>query len=97
MGAEKVELANHRVVAVAQGDHLVALVGKRDARVVVILADLRVTVVDDAGRDQLVTRMREGRQHVVPALGDLVAEMVDDDLLAGGTHVVGQHFSRARS
>jgi hypothetical protein len=43
--------------------------------------------VDDHLRDQLVVRVRESPQHVVPGLADLVLEVVEHEFLAGGQHL----------
>ena len=91
MGAEQVELDDHRVVAVAQRDHLVPLVGERDSGVVVVAAHRRVAVVDGLRQNDLVARVREGRQDRVPLLSDLVAEVVEHDLLAMRTNFFGDH------
>lgn len=51
------------------------LVGECDAGVVVILPDVGVAVVKDHLGDELVVRVREGRQSGVPVLGHLVPDL----------------------
>jgi hypothetical protein len=69
----------------------VALIGEGDASVVVVLADLRVAVVHDSGRDEFVARMGKRSEHVVPALSHFVAKVVQDDFLARSAQIVGEH------
>src|SRR5689334_19918083 len=59
VGPEQVELDDHRVVGVVEGDQLVALVGKRGARLGEVPTDLLLAVVDVARRDDLVARVPE--------------------------------------
>jgi len=87
MSSHQPELYDHRIGAVSQRDDLVVLIGKGYAGVGVVAAHRFVAVVDNQLGDQLVTRMREGRQHIVPGVADLVVEMVEHEFLAGGQYL----------
>ena len=72
VGAEQVELGDHRVVRVVQRDQLVALVGEGGARLREVAHHLLGPVVHLARGDDLVARMIEGAErHVelMPVLG----------------------------
>ena len=72
VGAEQVELDDHGVLAVVQGDHLVALIWEGGAALGVVTAHLLLAVVHLAGGDQFVARVREGADRgveVVDVLG----------------------------
>ena len=72
VGAEQVELDDDGVVAVVQGDELVALIGERRARPPEVLAHLVLAVEHLTGADELVAGVGEGRHgglHVAAVLG----------------------------
>src|ERR1700692_4390296 len=68
-GPEQVELDDHGVVDVVEGDQLVALVGERGASLGVVAANLGLAVVDVAGGNQLVAGMRERADRRVAVVG----------------------------
>jgi len=67
---------------------IVPLVGKRGPRLLVVAPHGRVAVIDGLRGDDLVARMRERRQYVIPVLRDLVVEVVEHELLAASADVV---------
>lgn len=91
VGAHQPELDDHRVLAVPQGDELVVLVREGGPGEVVVAADRPLPVVDRHQRHEFVARMRERGQDVVPLLAALVVDVVEDQLLPGRAHFVGDH------
>ena len=71
MGAEQIELHDHRVLGVVQRERLVALIGKRRAGLREVAPNVVLAVIHVAGRDDLVAGMGEcpdGRVEVVLVL-----------------------------
>ena len=82
VGAEEIELHDDRVVGVAEGVDLVALVGKGGAARAVVPHHLVGAVEHLSRGDELVTRMREGRQRRVEVEPVLAVHVLTDDRVA---------------
>jgi hypothetical protein len=66
MRAGQPEFHQHGIVARTDGDDLVGLVGKRDARSGKVAADGFLAVEHTAGAVELVARMGEGGDDAIP-------------------------------
>ncbi len=82
MRAEQVELDDHALLGVVERDQLVALIGERSARLGEVSADLALTVVDVARGDDLVARVRKGRDRGVEVVVVLRLHVLAHDRLA---------------
>ena len=85
MGAKQIELGDQSVVCVVKGDELVALVRKRGPGLSEVATDLGLTIEDISGCDDLVARMRKGRDRRIEVVVVLGLHVLAHDSLSALT------------